>query len=223
MIQTILIFLTSILTLVNSITITCIGDSITEGGGCDGTPSYTTFLQTLLDETTPEQYEVINAGVSSMTMLKHGLCNGDYSDCSYWNTGSGWHKALLSSPDIVTIMLGTNDAKAFNWEGVQQDIGDYYALDYIDMIRILKKLPSRPKIYAMVPPPLYEPYPYEMNRTIINTIFPTLVRDIARVGEVDIIDIFSSFNESMVCDGCHPNYEGTEVIANTIYKAIMKN
>jgi lysophospholipase L1-like esterase len=35
-----------------------------------------------------------------------------------------WQRALKTQPDIITIMLGTNGAESFNWEGVQQDTGD---------------------------------------------------------------------------------------------------
>lgn len=48
-------------------------------------------------------------------MLKQGLCGPPPSgDCSYWDTPT-WPALLNSTPDIVTIMLGTNDAKTFNY------------------------------------------------------------------------------------------------------------
>jgi acyl-CoA thioesterase-1 len=195
--------------------ITCVGDSITEGGGCLA-ESYVDLLRADLGS----GYEVLNAGASGQTMLKGGLCNGDYSSCTYWGT-SQWRNALNSEPDIVTIMLGTNDAKAFNWEGVQQNTGDYFALDYVDMIRTLRSLKSHPKIYALVPPPLYEPFPFEMNATVINTIYPKLIRDIASVMDVEIIDVFSQFNAStLTCDGCHPTHEGNVLISDAIATAV---
>ncbi len=101
----------------NPVRVTCIGDSITEGGACNLSYSYVNVLQEMLGS----GFAVTNAGVSAKTMLKQGQCNGG-GDCSYWNTAT-WPKALASTPDIVTIMLGTNDAKVFNWEGVQQNTG----------------------------------------------------------------------------------------------------
>ena len=53
-------------------------------------------------------------------------------------------------------MLGSNDAKEFNWDGVQAD-GDSFEKDYLAMIEALKALPSSPKIYLLSPPPLYPP------------------------------------------------------------------
>ena len=57
-------------------------------------------------------------------------------------------------------MLGTNDSKLINWYSFDQ--GDQYSKDYVDMISIVKALPSSPKVYVMVPPPLWEPAPYNM-------------------------------------------------------------
>lgn len=104
--------------------VSCIGDSITygvcgplEGGG------YVTMLQSILGS----DYTVSNFGVSSMTMLKNGLCFPTVNlSCSYWDTPQ-WGQALQSKPDIVTIMLGTNDAKTFNWNSS----GIYYAIKYV--------------------------------------------------------------------------------------------
>lgn len=181
---------------IRNIKVTCIGDSITQGGACGSSESYVSILPSLLGE----NYQVMNAGVSSMTMLKQGFCNGLYS-CSYWDTDA-WQTALTSDPDIVTIMLGTNDAKSFNWEGIQQNKGDYFALDYVDMINQLKRLRTKPKIYLVIPSPLREPYPFEMNRTIINEVFPKLIRDIAKVVDVEVIDVFSALSPAdFSCDG----------------------
>lgn len=158
-----LLVLVQFFALVNSanIRVTCIGDSITEGGSC-GVGSYVDKLQSILGD----NYSVYNAGASGMTMLKKGTCDEHMnSTCSYWDTNA-WSQAQESYPDIVTIMLGTNDAKAFNWETIQQSTGDYYALDYVELVQKVQAFKSNPKIYVMVPPPLRSPYPYLMNATI---------------------------------------------------------
>jgi len=207
----------------DQIRVTCIGDSITEGGGCHSS-SYVDNLRYLLGE----NYHVMNAGKSSMTQLKKGQCNGG-GDCSYWNTDA-WQNALSAQSDIVTIMLGTNDAKTFNWEGVQQNTGDYFALDYISMINMLRQSASKRvlRVYVLVPPPLYSPYPFEMNATIINCIYPSLVRDIAEVASVKVIDIYSAIlnsnatSDELSCDGCHPTSYADDIIAKTIFDAIVR-
>lgn len=53
-------------------------------------------------------------------------------------------------------MLGTNDAKTWNWNATA------YFNDYVDMGKKLINLPSKPKLYLMVPPPLYKEGVYGM-------------------------------------------------------------
>lgn len=201
----------------NTIRLTCIGDSITEGGGC-APETYVDLLATQLGT----HYSVVNAGASGRTMLKKGLLD-DGSAYSYWNADA-WQKALTSDPHIVTIILGTNDAKFFNWEGIQQDTGDYYALDYVDMIATLRKQTNVKEIFIAIPPPLFPPYPFSMNQTIINTIYPTLLPNIAQVANVHLVDLHTPMaGQDMTCDGCHPTHDGNVVIANTLFEAIKKH
>jgi lysophospholipase L1-like esterase len=61
-------------------------------------------------------------------MLKKGLCFSSGGDCAYWDTPT-WPAALESQPNVVTIMLGTNDAKSFNWFGVQEKGFPHFFLD----------------------------------------------------------------------------------------------
>jgi alpha-L-fucosidase 2 len=94
------------------------------------------------------------------------------------------------------------------------------------MIHTLRSLKPVPEIYVLVPPPLYDPYPFEMNATIINTIYPSLIRNIAEVTQTKVIDVYSAFMnapyQNLTCDGCHPKEYGNFLIANSIYNAIKK-
>jgi len=102
-------------------------------------------MDMLKDET---KFEVINLGVSGRTMMKTG-------DFPYWNE-QAYQDALNSEADIVVMMLGTNDSKIFQWNRKQ------YHNDYIEMVKNMKNLPSKPEIYLMVPPPLYQDGAYQM-------------------------------------------------------------
>jgi hypothetical protein len=63
-----------------------------------------------------------------------------------------------------------------------------------------------------------------MNQTIINSIFPVLIRDIAAVTSSQVVDVHSAFNSSSLsCDGCHPTAAGNQIIAETIYAQIKKD
>ena len=56
-------------------------------------------------------------------------------------------EALHSHPDIVVIMLGTNDAKNHIWDE------DKFIRDYTDICKDFLKVSKQ--LYLMVPPPLY--------------------------------------------------------------------
>jgi lysophospholipase L1-like esterase len=85
----------------------CIGDSITAGVcSTPATHGYPALLQQLLGA----GCQVTNFGNSGKTMLKYG----GPGDSSYWNQTT-WPQAQAANSDIYTILLGTNDAKTFNW------------------------------------------------------------------------------------------------------------
>ena len=224
--------------------VTAIGDSITEGAGCrDATntepvPSYTVALQSLLGD----GVTVVNAGASGMTQLKEGRCFAPpkLDKCSYRDT-EAWQRALESKGDIFTIMLGTNDAKDFNWEA-QITSGDFFAVDYIDMVQQLARLQPAPKaIFVMIPPPLFTNstggYVYHMDPHVINNVFPKLVPEIARVagknvvtGVIDVqgailksplADPNSDTHLQLTCDGCHPTQAANDLIAQAMAPRIQ--
>jgi len=122
------------------IKVACVGDSITAGAGSSnaGQTSYPPVLQKQLGS----GYNVTNYGVSGTTMMTTG-------DNPYWNTQS-YKNAIASNPQIVLIMLGTNDAKTYQWNQTQ------YTNDYNTMIQNFKNLASKPTVYAMIPVPLYK-------------------------------------------------------------------
>ena len=185
-----------------AIRIACVGDSITAGvHSSGGLHPYPQQLQILLDMVHgTDAYSVTNLGACGSTMLKHG-------DSPFWKRPQ--YKALTEGKwDIITIMLGTNDAKdpgskgPNNW---QHDCGGAdattlqncsYASDYHDMIELVKTLGTRPgvapKIYVMVPPPLMAEFAYGMNQTVINSVYPQLVPLIAAANPAvtGVIDMF---------------------------------
>lgn len=82
--------------------VACVGDSITEGLCSTEGQSYPTQLQEILGS----DFEVKNFGVSGRTLLKKG-------DYPYWNE-SAYTESKNFLPDVVIIMLGTNDTKPQN-------------------------------------------------------------------------------------------------------------
>jgi len=185
----------------DAIKIACIGDSITAGVcSSGGDHPYPQQLQILLDKTYGAgKYSVTNLGACGSTMLKKG-------NSPFWQRPQ--YKALTAGKwDIVTIMLGTNDAKdpddhgPDNWQhdcsgaGGATTAGCSFAQDYKDMVDLVRTLGTTegvaPKVYAMVPPPLMQQYAIGANRTVINSVYPDLVPLIAKDNALDgVIDVF---------------------------------
>ena len=88
-----------------SVKIAFLGNSITIGAGLKnaGEECYPSQFAKLLDEKYGNKYEVGNFAVSGRTMLRHG-------DRPLWNEPQ-FKQALDFKPDVVYIMLGTNDTK----------------------------------------------------------------------------------------------------------------
>jgi len=216
------------------VSISCVGDSITVA---DGNLSYPLQLGRLLGA----GYNVTNQGVSGHTMLNSGLCAASPAgswrrpclhtsdakqcsgNCSYWATPQ-YQATLDSEPDIITIMLGTNDAKWCNWHGPPNGqpagAGTQFAADYVRMIKTFKALPSHPKVYVVLPPPAISQcsltgptgnasvcLAYNMSFHAINVQFPVLQRQIAKDGGADgVIDVWSALNGT-ACTSQRPGFK----------------
>jgi lysophospholipase L1-like esterase len=216
--------------------VVCVGDSITV---TQGVQSYPSQLATLLGD----QFNVINNGDSGHTMLVNGLCGASPAgswrrpclatppnsppicsgNCSYWGSDQFLNTTnTATAPDIITIMLGTNDAKYCNWNGPAngepRGAGTQFAADYVQMIKVFKALPSKPKVYVVTPPPGISQcqatgpagngsicLAYNMSFIAINEIFPVLQRQIAKDGGADgVIDVWGALNGTS-CTKTGPN------------------
>ena len=160
-------------------------------------------------------YAVTNYGVVGATLLKKG-------DSPYWNT-TAFTQSHSANPDIVVIMLGTNDSKPFNWNAhMGEFVGDYEAL-----VDSYTALPSHPKVYLNLCPPAGT-NGYQIDGTVIaNQILP-LIEQVAIAKGVPTIDVYDAFggpnlDQSLYGspgDLVHPNDKGGMVIAQTVYAAL---
>lgn len=120
------------------IRITCVGDSITDGiGASSGQNNYPAQLQKILGD----KYEVLNKGVSGTTVTN--------SDSRAYTKTSRYQESLTSQPDIVIILLGTNDITT---KGINTDEGKkIFKDDYAKLVRDYENCGSRPKIMVASP------------------------------------------------------------------------
>jgi len=182
--------------------ISCVGDSITAGTGLGNpaTESYPSQLNTILGQ----GYEVGNFGIRSATLLKNG-------SKPYWNTEQ-FELSKAYGPDIVVIMLGTNDTKTSNW-----DKKDRFISDYTDLIKTYKNLPTHPSVYLCLPPPVFGEVAGITDARVRYELIPR-IREAASLNGVSIIDIYSALSgqRALFSDTVHPNAEGASVVAQTI-------
>lgn len=193
-------------------TVACIGDSITYGQGVMDsreTDSYPAQLASMLGD----EYKVINYGASNRTAV-------DDSSMPYEETGFV-EKALAAEPDIVVIMLGTNDSKGENWDA------EKYEADYTRILDNFVSASGKPEVYIMLPPQSFRGKDLEHadESTIDNEVIGGELRDIlSRIAEENgakVIDLYPVLNDDgLFSDGLHPNAEGNKLLAETVYQAI---
>jgi lysophospholipase L1-like esterase len=186
------------------IRVACVGDSITYGSRAQPKDAYPAQLQRLLGA----GYAVKNFGLSGRTLLKKG-------DHSYWKE-KALQDAQAFQPNIVIIMLGTNDTKKQNWVHI-----DEFTADYKDLIETFKKLPSAPKIYICRPNPVYGAGNYGITEANLEQEIP-LIDKIAADEGVGLIDMHAALagHPEDEPDMVHPNAKGYLIMAQTVAAAL---
>lgn len=178
--------------------VACVGDSITERSG------YPFKLQLLLGG----NYRVENFGVTGSTASVN-------SSISYMNQ-TAFQKALAFKPDIVLVMLGTNDANRATCNDT--DISD----DYMRIVAAFKSLQSSPEIVAVDSPPIYSTYSGYNNTYLASDVIPK-INNVADQLNIPTVDMYDAMNNSAYfVDGIHPNDNGSTVIADTLYGAVQQ-
>jgi lysophospholipase L1-like esterase len=187
--------------------IACVGDSITEGSGVDNPTvnAYPVVLGRLLGT----NYQTRNFGVSGRTLLRKG-------DYPYWKEAA-FRNATNYAPDIVTIKLGTNDSKPYNWR-----YKDQFAGDLRDLIDIFTSLPSHPRIVLCLPVPAYY-VNYDISPEVIKNEVIPLIKQVAREKGAMTVDLYTSLSgrPDLFPDGIHPNAAGAALIAKTLHGAVL--
>lgn len=193
----------------------CMGDSITYGSGLTEEEREIYCYPAVLEQLLGAHYDVTNYGASGRTLL-------DIPEKSYRSTGYV-DVVKLQQPDILIVMLGSNDSRAERWDALA------YKEEYISFIKELQAIESHPDIYIMAPP---EAFPledgkiiYGISNDIIHDEVGRIVREVAEETDVNVIDLYAVTEDhpEYFCDGLHPNKEGYAIVAQAVYEQIMKN
>ncbi len=187
-----------------TIKLACVGDSITQGVGAAKGQSWPDQIQKMLGE----KWEVKNFGVSGSTLLNSG-------DKPYQKEGA-FKKAIEFAPDVVVIILGTNDTKPKNWAH-QQD----FTADYQDLIGKFAALASKPRIFICYPPYIVGNGNFGISEANTKAEFP-LIDAAAKATKVSIIDVHASLagKDALIPDKVHPNTEGATAIASAVFQGL---
>lgn len=177
--------------------VACVGDSITQGVGAQRGKSYPSQLQQILGD----GHVVANFGVSGRTLLRKG-------DFPYWNEQK-YRDALAMKPDVVVIMLGTNDTKPHNWKHEKE-----FAADYRDLVKSFQDLPSKPKVYVCHPCPVPGKGNFGINEENVQKLIPRIDALAKELG-CGVIDMHAALSEhpEMLPDRVHPNTAGAAEMA----------
>lgn len=181
------------------IKVACIGDSITEGSG------YPYKLHVLLGD----NYDVENFGVSGSTASKDSKIP--------YTEQVAYKEAMKFDPDIIIIMLGTNDANLqinHNGENGFED-------DYKELVESFQNLSGPEQVYIVKSPPILSQNAGYNDTILADNILPH-IDNVASQLNLPTIDMYDTLghNPDYYWDGVHPNPDGADIIASTIYDEI---
>lgn len=154
-----------------------------------------------------DEYQVLNYGLSGATLLD----SGD----SPWRAYPFDKASRDADPEVVLIMLGTNDSKPQNWDA-QQYRAQLTA--FVDSYRIL---PQCPDVYLLTPPAAFE-NSFGVDPVIVREEVTPIVEEVAAATGVPVIDVFAATDDrrALFSDGVHPGAVGYRIIAELVDEAV---
>ncbi|MFC1766622.1 GDSL-type esterase/lipase family protein [Planctomycetota bacterium] len=150
------------------------------------------------------QWEVRNFGVNSATVLSKG-------DVPYVQQ-SVCTEALQWQPEIVIIMLGTNDSKPQNWVYKEE-----YVPNYLELIDSFAGLASHPRIWICKPVPAFQ-LRWGINDDVIRDEVGPMIEKIASLRDVRVVDLYTPMlgASSHYADYIHPDATGAGLMAEVL-------
>jgi lysophospholipase L1-like esterase len=178
------------------INVACVGDSITEWSG------YTVDLQAMLGD----NYVVGNFGVAGATVSK--------AWSKPYTSQPAFQESKQFLPDVVIIMLGTNDAHTY-----QTTQG--FAQDYETLVADYQALPGEQQIIIVAPPPIYDNDLELSDANLKQGVIP-LIQKVADNMSLPVLDVNMAMTDhpEYFVDGVHPNSDGALTIATEVNEAI---
>ncbi|MBQ4630932.1 MAG: S-layer homology domain-containing protein [Clostridia bacterium] len=187
-----------------------VGDSITYGATL--TDASTESFAAIIKEKVGADYEVMNFGKSSKCALSTSL--------QPYTATEEYSASIEFEPDILFIMLGTNDIKNENWDEGK----DNFVADYLALIDSYRKAKPDLKVYVGIPPRIFKENVYgTRSPEILEKEGIPAIYEVAEQAEAMVIDFFEPIKEKgeLFPDFLHPNAEGHKVFADIAYNAMF--
>jgi len=195
------------------IKIACIGDSITYGHNpADwGRTQIQNNWPTVLGQTLGDGYEVKNFGQNGITLSKGG-------GTPVWNIEK-FTQSKDYQPDIVIIMLGTNDSPGSDAAEKQESL----KADLRELITVYRDLDSHPTVYIATCATGFGNGGFGLPPANIHDYIVPLQKEVAAEMGCKIIDVhdFTSDMASDFPDNIHPNEAGHAAIGKFVADFIL--
>ncbi|MGH8048901.1 MAG: GDSL-type esterase/lipase family protein [Chthoniobacterales bacterium] len=200
----------------DQIRVACVGDSITYGHIVSHQDAYPTGLGTQLGS----NYFVQNYGLGGLSLLK--LVGGNPAYHPAYVDAAQYQQAKDFAPNIVVIMLGTNDASfsySGSWASTYQSL---FVSQYKDLITAFRWLPSHPEVFIATPAYCYGSNAFGIDPNIVNNVIAPLVPTIAADTNAPMIDVKTATSGmgSHFPDNVHPDATATAAIATAVKNSI---
>lgn len=195
------------------IKVACVGDSITHGttSSDESAYNYPVYLQRMLGY----DYYVEKYGAPGFSMTSTDTF-------SYMSYGAMYQGSINAKPDVVIMMLGTNDCNPFDdykdWTNPQR--ANTFKMSAVTMINAYMRANKDVQIYMMTPPTVPQNADWANN---VKTYAVPLVTEVAESKGCYLIDIYSwSLKNTKVFagDGLHPKNGTYENLAKAVYDGL---
>ena len=190
--------------------IACIGDSLTWGFSLPDPRrlSYPALLQELLGT----DYEVRNFGCNGASVR----CDADlpYVETLAYGESRAWN------PDIVLLMLGSNDATPWDWDVAA------FRFDYERLVTSYCELSTQPRVILIAPIRMFRVMGCTfggLSLEILEEGVRSVIHEVGGECGLPCIDLVGLFTDARYCyDGVHPNGEGTRLMAEEILSFLQR-
>lgn len=193
--------------------VACIGDSLTYGHAWHN-QSYPVYLQQILGD----GVQVQNFGVNGSAVTNRSESNYTLK----YDTLQECRNSLAFDPDVVVIMLGSNDG--YNWTGSAPTFEEEYAKlinSYLDN--------GAKQVVLLTSPPTMENNAFNISDEIIKTQVCPRQREIAEQFGLPLVEIREAFDaRSDVSslfrpgDGVHFSVEGAQFVAQLVADKLIQ-